>query len=174
MEAYVLEPINIKQVESIFNTIVENPHIELQGAHFATLINAYGCVLKNLNKAIGVFDSISSYPNAPPMDALVVEAMINVIVSHRRMDLVPEFIAKMNFAGVHMTAYIVNSIIRGYAVTGDLKNARDIFESLLDPPTGVAGMHNHAPHEPTLATQVNPMEPVYREVRLILFIPTFL
>lgn len=166
MEAYVLEPINIHKVEQIFQQIVQNKDIELQSMHFATLINAHGCVLKNLDQAIAIFDSIDSYRNAPAMDALITETMINVLVANRRVDLIPEFIAKMSFAGVHMTAYVVNAMIRGYAVAGDLEQARTIFESLSDPPQGVAALHNHAPHNPTASMNVSVMEPVYREVRI--------
>lgn len=163
METYVLEPINIQKVESVFNTVLRNPKVELQGTHFATLINAYGCVMKDLDKALAIFHSVPSNSRGVPLDALIVESTINVIVAHRRMDLLPEIIAKMTLAGVHMTAYIVNAMIRGFAITGDLSQAREVFESLIDPPTGVAGMHNHAPHDPSAATPVKPMEPVYRE-----------
>lgn len=165
METYVIEPIDIAKVEEVFQTIAKNPHLELQSNHFTTLINAYGCVLHDLDKAIAIFDSIPTYPRAPPLDALAIEAMMNVLAVHRRADLIPEYIAKMNFAGIHMTAYIVNAMIRTYAVVGDLEQARGVFESLIDPPQGVAALHNHAPHDPSASPVVDPMEPVYREVR---------
>jgi pentatricopeptide repeat protein len=165
MEAYVIEPVDVAALEEVFRTIVNNPNIELQGTHFATLINAYGCVCKDLDKAIATFDSIPTYPNGPAIEALTVEALINVFVHHRRTDLIPTYVAKMMSAGVHMTAYVANAMIRGYAVVGDMEQARAIFESLQDPPTGVAAPHNHAPHDLSSAPIVNPMEPVYREVR---------
>ncbi|KAJ7574315.1 hypothetical protein C8J56DRAFT_979357 [Mycena floridula] len=144
MDVHVLEPVDIQQVESVFQTIVNSPVIELQAGHFATLINAYGCIMKDLDKALQIYHTMSSYPRAPPMEAHF---------THRRMDP----------PGVHMTAYVVNSIIRGHALTGALEEARELFETLVDPPTGVAASHNHASHDPTTAVPVNPMEPVYRE-----------
>ncbi|KAF5349344.1 hypothetical protein D9758_011776 [Tetrapyrgos nigripes] len=159
MEAYVLEPIDITKMEEVFQELISNPRLQVQGSHFATLINAYGCVAKNLEKATSVFDSIPE----PQLDALVFEAMTNVLVAHRRMDLIPVYMAKMTAAGVHMTAYIMNLVIKGHSTVGDIEKARELFESLSDPPEGMAAINNHAPHDPKITMSVDPMAPVYRE-----------
>ena len=70
----------------------------------------------------------------------------------------------MNQAGVHMTAYIANFLIKGYANVGDMSEARKIFESLADPPFGIAAPNNHAPHYAVESTEVNVIDLVYREV----------
>ncbi|KAJ7233774.1 hypothetical protein C8J57DRAFT_1381560 [Mycena rebaudengoi] len=151
------------RVEPIWAALQEDTSVEIQGNHFASLINAYGCVQKDLNKAIEVFQSIPYIPRAQPRDALVFEAMINTLVAHRRTDLMPEYVAMMASEGVHMTAYIANFLIKGYADVGDMDQARSIFEGLVDPPSGIAALNNHAPHEPTSSPVIDPMEPVYRE-----------
>jgi pentatricopeptide repeat protein len=74
------------------------------------------------------------------------------------------YVERMTQANVHMTAYIANFLIKGYANVGDLDKAREIFESLADPPCGVAAPNNHAPHHAGEAPEVNIMELVYREV----------
>ncbi|KAF7348458.1 hypothetical protein MVEN_01362800 [Mycena venus] len=158
-----IEPVDIETMEQIWEALRADPSVELQGNHFATLINAYGCVQRDLDKAIAVFNSIPGFPRAPPRDALVFEAMVNALVAHRRTDLMPEYVALMHSEGVHMTAYIANFLIKGYADVGDMEQARSIFEGLMDPPSGVAAVHNHAPHEPGMSPVVDPMEPVYRE-----------
>ena len=99
------------------------------------------------------------------MDAIVFEAVINVLVAHKRTELLPVYVSKMNEAGVHMTAYIANFLIKGYANVGDLDQARAIFESLRDPPSGMAAPNNHAPHYPAVSPDVHVMDVVYREVR---------
>jgi pentatricopeptide repeat protein len=157
-----LEPVDIPAMEGVFKQLCDDPRVQILGQHFGSLINAYGCVQKDLDKAIEVFDSIPSYGPALA-DAVVFEALINALVAHRRMDLMPEYISKMTAAGVHMTAYIANFLIKGYANVGDMEQARTIFESLTDPPTGVAAPNNHAPHNPSDAPIVSPTEPVYRE-----------
>jgi pentatricopeptide repeat protein len=163
MEAYVLEPTDIPKMEAVFHELANNPRLELQGTHFATLINAYGCVAKDLDKALDTYNSIFEHPRKPVVDALVFEAIANVCVAHRRVDLMPQLVAKMSGVGVHMTAYIVNAMIKGYAAVGDIERSRELFESLVDPAEGVAALHNHAPHEPSGIPSVSPMEPVYRE-----------
>ncbi|KAJ7770639.1 hypothetical protein B0H16DRAFT_1685894 [Mycena metata] len=164
MDAYGrLEPVDIATMEQVWQALQADPSVEIQGNHFASLINAYGCVQRNLDKAIAVFNAIPNYPNAPVRDALVFEAMINALVAHRRTDLMPEYTSLMQREGVHMTAYIANFLIKGYADVGDMDQARAIFESLVDPPSGVAAVNNHAPHEPGMSPIVDPMEPVYRE-----------
>lgn len=166
METYVLEPLDIPKMEEVFRELSNNPRLELQGTHFATLINAYGCFAKDLDKALAVYNSIFDHPRKPTVDALVFEAFANVCVAHRRIDLMPQLVTKMNNVGVHMTAYIVNVMIKGYAAVGDIESSRELFESLIDPAEGVAALHNHAPHDPSSIPSVSPMEPVYREVRL--------
>ncbi|KAF7336044.1 hypothetical protein MSAN_02318100 [Mycena sanguinolenta] len=164
MDAYGrIEPVDIETMEKIWEALRADPSVDIQGNHFATLVNAYGCVQKDLDKAIAVFQSIPSFPGAPARDALVFEALVNTLVAHRRTDLMPEYIALMHSEGVHMTAYIANFLIKGYADVGDMDQARRIFEGLVDPPSGVAAVGNHAPHEPAAAPVVDPMEPVYRE-----------
>ncbi|KAJ8515753.1 hypothetical protein ONZ45_g6863 [Pleurotus djamor] len=163
-----IEPVDISAMEEVFKHLESDPAVTIQGAHWASLINAWGCIVKDLDKAIEVFDSIATHPNtarspSPLPDAVVFEAMINVLVAHRRTDLIPHFMEKLNAAGIHMTAYIANCLIKGYAITGQLDHARSIFESLQDPPEGVAAPHNHAPHQPGQSSPVELMAPVYRE-----------
>jgi len=51
-------------------------------------------------------------------------------------------------AGVRMTAYIANFLIKVYGNCSDLEHARFIFESLGDPPEEMAAPYNHVAHEP--------------------------
>lgn len=166
LDAYgSIEPVDLRAMEGIFKELQQNKSVEITGAHFASLINAYGCVSKDLDKALSVFETMHRMPRAPSPDAVVFEAVINVVVAHKRTDLIPVYISKMIESGVHMTAYIANFLIKGYANVGDMEQARTVFESLTDPPTGVAAPNNHVPHSPGASLDVPVMEPVYREVR---------
>ena len=107
------------------------------------------------------------FKNQTP-DAVVYEAMINTLVTLRRMDLVPQFLKRLESSGVHMTAYIANLLIKGYASVNEIERSREVFESLLDPQEGVAAPHNHAPHQ-NKQPNVLPVPagtPVYREVSI--------
>ena len=169
MDAYgTIEPVNITAMEQTFATLCSDKSVQVQGTHWGSLINAYGCVQKDLDRAIEVFETIASHPSTrkggPMPEAVSYEALINVFVTLRRTDLIPVYMDRFQSSGVHMTAYIANLLIKGYAVAGELEKARSVFASLADPPTGVAAPNNHAPHELDATAPVHPHAPVYREV----------
>jgi pentatricopeptide repeat protein len=165
MDAYgAIEPVDIPAMENVFKQLQADSGVQIQGNHYASMINAYGCVQKNLDEAVKVFNSIPSHLKTRLADAVVFESMINALVANRRTDLIPSYVEKMKQTGVHMTAYIANFLIKGYALAGDIEQARQIFESLEDPPQGVAAPNNHAPHDSSESPVVDSFAPVYREV----------
>ena len=169
-------------MEKVFEQLVADRSVSVQGTHWAALINAWGCVQKDLDKALAIFDSIATHPSTkqsstPMPDAVVYEALINTLVTVRRMDLVPMYLERLQSGGVHMTAYIANLLIKGYASVNEIERSREIFESLQDPQEGVAAPHNHAPHQNKQSNvlSVPAGTPVYREVSFHLFVcPPFI
>jgi pentatricopeptide repeat protein len=171
MDTYgAMEPADMNAMQSVFEQLLVDPGVTVNGAHWASLIHAYGCVQKDLEKALSIFDSIKEHPSTRRSskslpDAVVYEALINVFNTVRRTDLISQYHAKLQECGVHMTAYIANVLIKGYSLNGDIDRARAVFESLLDPPEGVAAPNNHAPHDSEQAIPVPVDAPVYREAR---------
>lgn len=170
MDAYgTIQPIDLPAMERVFEQLTHDHGAEVNGTHWASLINAYGCVAKDLDAAIRVFESVANHPSSAKAkdaqpDALTYEAMINVLVTLRRTDLVPQYTQRLLSSKVHMTAYIANFLIKGHAAAGDMDAARKVFESLLDPPSGVAAPNNHPSHEAAKWVAVPRDAPVYREV----------
>ncbi|EJD00786.1 uncharacterized protein FOMMEDRAFT_125211 [Fomitiporia mediterranea MF3/22] len=163
-----IEPTDLVSMEDVFLQLTKDKRVQVQGVHWAALINAWGCIQKDLNRAISIFDSIASHPTTQRSglvlpDAIVYESMINVLVTLRRTDLIPSYLERLSASGIHMTAYIANLLIKGYAIAGDLERAREVFEGLLDPPTGHAAPNNHVPHSPAGQMNVPSSAPVYRE-----------
>jgi pentatricopeptide repeat protein len=166
-----IEPIDLTSMERVFKDLEADKKVRVSGVHWASLINAYGCVSKNLDRAIQIFESVSSHPDAKYAherlpDAVTFEALVGALVVNRRMDLLPSYLTQLEASGTHMTAYIANAIIRGHAASGDLDAARTVFEGMADPPVGVAAPNNHAPHVGKQQQQqqaVSSDAPVYRE-----------
>jgi hypothetical protein len=155
-------------MEVVFQELKGNPRVPIQGTHWASLINAWGCVQKDLDKASAIFESIATHSSAarssgPVPDAVAYEALISVLVTHRRMDLVPAYLERLHKSGIHLTAYIANLLIKGHAAIGDIVQARAIFESLEDPPEGMAATTNHVPRSSSPALGGGPC---HREVGL--------
>lgn len=146
-----VQPVDIASMQRVFEDLLNDRNVQVQGTHWAALINAWGCVQKDLVKAVQLFESIKNHPSSAGSkislpDALVLEALVNVFVLHRRMDLAQTYLLNATAYGVHMTAYIANLLIKGYAASDDIVSARDIFEGLADPPAGVAAPFNHGDH----------------------------
>lgn len=150
-----IEPVQPHEMERVFDELASNPAVNVQGTHWASLINCYGCVLGDVERAIATFDSIASHPSsagrkdgASLPDAVSFEALLAVFVAHGRTDLIRAHLHKMERAGIQMTAYVANLLIRGYSMErGDagLDEARALFESMDEPAAGVAAAGNHPP-----------------------------
>lgn len=158
-------------MEDVFSKLAIDRHVQVTGVHWAAVINAWGCVKRDLAKAMDIFDSIETHPSTQMSklqlpDAVAYESMINVLVTLRRADLISSYLNRLTGSGIHMTAYIANLLIKGFAAAGDIHRAREIFESLQDPPTGRAAPNNHTPHDSSPQDVVAADAPVYREVRI--------
>ncbi|KAA1086900.1 hypothetical protein PGT21_014944 [Puccinia graminis f. sp. tritici] len=177
MQAYgMIEPCDPNEMERIFEQACKDPKVRISGAHWSTLLNVRGCIQKDLAGAISLFERIGREPvsenqhqPAPPPgnnqqtkeqsssskggvmklpDAVCYEALFNVFLVFKRADLLPRYLERMKDEKVHMTAYVVNTLMKVYASAGDIQKARDLFESLVDPAPGHAGLYNHpnSPH----------------------------
>lgn len=172
LDAYgSIEPVDTAALEQVFDRVTSGRKPLVQGTHWASLIHSVGCVQKDLDRALALFDSITDHPStrlsgARLPDAVVFESLIDVLAAHRRVDLIPHYVSQLHTLGIHMTAYIANLLIKAYASAGDIEHARDIFEGLADAPEGMAALHNHTPHDTVSGdhSQVPVDAPIYREV----------
>ncbi|WVR04172.1 hypothetical protein IAU60_001172 [Kwoniella sp. DSM 27419] len=161
-----LAPIDLEAMENVFAEIQSNRSVPVQGAHWASLITAYGLHARDLAKAKEVFDRI---PGGATREAVVWEAMLNVLAQSGSVDELELTRHKMASSGVQPTAYVYNALINGYSRANKVDQAREVFESMGDSVTGVAAPNNH----PTLLTSSGhtkpntvtsgPTDVVYRE-----------
>lgn len=151
-----IEPIDIVGMQGIFGRLIADRRINVEGTHWASIITAHGIHCKNLSKASEIFDSIPNHVSTRKSksklpDALTYEALLNVFLTHGRLDLMQKYFAKLRQDGIQPTAYLANLMIRGLATTeGEeqkgLQQARDLFGEMHDPPMGVAAFGNHPPN----------------------------
>ncbi|KAJ9476123.1 hypothetical protein PHBOTO_006210 [Pseudozyma hubeiensis] len=150
-----IEPVDAREMERVFAELADARSVAVQSTHWASLINCYGCMLDDLDRAIATFDSIASHPSsqrrkdgARMPDAVAFEALLAVFVAHNRTDLIRAHFEKMKQAGLQMTAYVANLLIRGFSMEqggAGLNEARALFESMSEPAAGVAAAGNHPP-----------------------------
>ncbi|EJU05986.1 hypothetical protein DACRYDRAFT_19322 [Dacryopinax primogenitus] len=169
MDAYgLIEPVDMSAVQIVFDQLVARKDLQVQGNHWASLITAWGCSCKDVERARSIFDSILSHPTTLRSgqklpDAQTWEAFINVLVTQHRFDLLGPTLENLHQSGVHMTAYIANVVIRGYASAGSIEQARAVFEGMRDPPEGMAASFNHLAYNSVESIPVSTDAPVYRE-----------
>ena len=109
-----IQPVDNEAMQSVFSQIERDRHIEVQGVHWAALINSYGCVQNNLEEAQQVFDSISVHPssdNGLP-DAVCYEALLNACLVNGKPELVESYVDRLRQQKVHSTAYVENDRIK--------------------------------------------------------------
>ncbi|SJX66554.1 uncharacterized protein SRS1_16782 [Sporisorium reilianum f. sp. reilianum] len=150
-----IAPVEPLEMERVFQALADDASVAVQSTHWASLINCYGCMLNDLDRAIATFDSIASHPSsqmrkdgASLPDAVSFEALLAVFVAHQRTDLIRAHLDRMKQAGLQMTAYVANLLIRGYSMEqgeAGLNEARALFESMSEPAAGVAAAGNHPP-----------------------------
>ncbi|OCF34698.1 hypothetical protein I317_03773 [Kwoniella heveanensis CBS 569] len=147
-----LAPIDLEAMENVFAEIQSNPSVSLQGTHWASLIMAYGLHANDLSKAKEIFDKV---PANNTREAVVWEAMLNVLSQKGTVDELESVRQKMISTGVQPTAYVYNALINGYSRSNDIVKARELFESMGDSVSGVAAPNNH----PTLLTSSGHVKP---------------
>jgi len=165
IDAYgTIEPVDIPSVDRVLGELI-NSNLEINGSHFAAVITAHGCANHDLNSAMRVFEDLSKLPEKVQRravtrlpDVLAYEAILNAVVSHHRFDLMEQYWQRMQAAKVQPTAYIYNTLIRGYSMDGKIEQARTLFESMSDPVAGAAAPNNRTKQPRTKDTRV------YREV----------
>ncbi|KAG0147976.1 hypothetical protein CROQUDRAFT_670247 [Cronartium quercuum f. sp. fusiforme G11] len=168
MQAYgFIEPHDPASMQDVFERACRDRNVHINGAHWSTLISVKGNIEKDLDGTLKLFDSISTHPttiaprsaryvDAPVLpDAVCYEALFNVLLALKKTDLIPIYAQRMTSAGVHMTAYVVNTLIKAHASSGNIQAARDLFESLVDPAPGQAAAFNHPAPVASSANAVN-------------------
>ncbi|GAA6010103.1 hypothetical protein JCM11491_005868 [Sporobolomyces phaffii] len=179
LDAYgsIGEP-DLDRMQQVFAQLVSDPKVSVTGAHWASMITAYGVSAKDLERAIAIFDSIAHHsstrknPNGPLPDAVVYEALLNALLANNKAELCDKYLEEMKNKGVRMTAYVANSLIKGYTAQNNFAAARAVFLAMQDAPVGVASLGNHPidrhpkHHHQTgtsTSTQMPVDAPVYRE-----------
>ncbi|KAK4057974.1 hypothetical protein OIO90_001193 [Microbotryomycetes sp. JL221] len=164
---------DLESLENVFTTLCQDPSTNVTGVHWAALINAYGIGAQDLDKAISVFNAIEEHPTTTRSgsrlpDAVVYESLLNVLLANGRADLCSQYVADMDRRQVRKTAYVANILIKAHAALNDMNSARQVFESLSDPATGVAAAGNHhvdrhPKHQHHVTNQLSASAPIFRE-----------
>ena len=65
LDAYgSIEPVDKQSLNKVFETIINDPKVEVLGTHWASMIHSIGCLQKDVDGAIKMFESIETHPTS--------------------------------------------------------------------------------------------------------------
>ncbi|GES64723.1 pentatricopeptide repeat protein [Aspergillus terreus] len=123
-----LEPVDMKAAEKVLETIQATGQ-QPEAVHYASLIHAHGCVLRDMEAAHNVFRSVTSKSNVRLQPCLY-QALLEAMVTNQQVAQTEAIVADMAQRGVEMTAYIANTLIQGWATEGNVAKAKAVYDSI--------------------------------------------
>jgi pentatricopeptide repeat protein len=123
-----LEPVDMPAAEKVLETIKASRQ-EPEAVHYASLIHAKGCVMRDMESALKVFTSAVSNPKVHVQPCLY-QALLESMVANHQVAQTESIVDDMAKRRVEMTAYIANTLIHGWAAEGNLQKASAIYNSI--------------------------------------------
>lgn len=123
-----LQPIDFAAAEGVLETIRASGQ-KPEAVHYASLIHAKGCNLKDMEGAKQLFDEVINKGEVAPQ-ACLYQALFESMVADHNMALAGPTLEDMAARGVSMTPYIANSLIHGWANTNNIDGAKDVYDSI--------------------------------------------
>ncbi|KAG2420057.1 hypothetical protein HFD88_004855 [Aspergillus terreus] len=123
-----LEPVDMKAAEKVLEAIQATGQ-QPEAVHYASLIHAHGCVLRDMEAAHNVFKSVTSKSNVRLQPCLY-QALLEAMVTNQQVAQTEAIVADMAQRGVEMTAYIANTLIQGWATEGNVAKAKAVYDSI--------------------------------------------
>jgi pentatricopeptide repeat protein len=123
-----LEPVNMDAAEQVLETMKASGQ-QPEAVHYASLIHAKGCVLRDMDGARAIFDSVLSN-NQVRVQPCLYQALFEAMVINQQVQSTSEVVSDMERRGVEMTPYIANTLINGWAAEGNISKARGIYDSI--------------------------------------------
>ncbi|KAL4980262.1 hypothetical protein BDW66DRAFT_126014 [Aspergillus desertorum] len=123
-----LEPVDMEAAEKVLETVKASGQ-EPEAVHYASLIHAKGCVMRDMEAAHDVFKSavLNSKVHVQPC---LYQALLESMVANRQVAQTEAIVEDMAKRRVEMTAYIANTLIHGWAAEGNIRKAQAIYNSV--------------------------------------------
>ncbi|KAL4883252.1 hypothetical protein BJY04DRAFT_206543 [Aspergillus karnatakaensis] len=123
-----LEPVDMAAAEKVLETINASGQ-EPEAVHYASLIHAKGCVMRDMESAHNVFKTAVSNPKVNAQPCLY-QALLESMVANHQVAQTEAIVEDMAKRRVEMTAYIANTLIHGWATEGNVPKAKAIYNSV--------------------------------------------
>lgn len=123
-----LDPVDMPAAEGVLQQIRQSGVIP-EAVHYSSLIHAKGCVLRDMEGARALFDSVMADPHIRPQ-ACLFQALFEAMVANHQILETQDVVRIMEARSVEMTPYIANALIHGWAHIKEIEKAESIFNSV--------------------------------------------
>lgn len=123
-----LEPVDMAAAEKVLETVKASGQ-EPEAVHYASLIHAKGCVMRDMEAAHIVFKSAVSNPKVRVQPCLY-QALLESMVANHQVAQTEAIVENMAERRVEMTAYIANTLIHGWAAEGNVEKAKTVYNTV--------------------------------------------
>ena len=121
-----LEPVNLAAAEGVLDTIRESGQ-RPEAVHYASLIHAKGCALHDMQGSREIFDQVLARKEVNPQ-ACLYQALFESMAANHCVAQTDEVLAQMFTAGIDMTPYIANTLIRGWAMEKNIEKSKVMYD----------------------------------------------
>ncbi|KAK9455972.1 hypothetical protein V1511DRAFT_496188 [Dipodascopsis uninucleata] len=130
IDAYAtVEPIDVNAAEKVLDTIVMDGQ-QVTAQHYAALITAHGCILRNLDSARKFFEKIINAGAIRPDDCMF-QALIEAYIANGQVQQTENLLELMRSTyRIQLTAYMANILVRGWA-TINIQRSESFFYEVL-------------------------------------------
>jgi pentatricopeptide repeat protein len=123
-----LDPIDMESAENVLAQVRQHGEVP-EAVHYASLVHARGCVLRDMEGARRLFDSVLTQSEIRLQPCLF-QALFESMVANNAIEQSESVIALMHQRRVEMTPYIANALIHGWANAKDLTKAENAYKSV--------------------------------------------
>jgi len=123
-----LDPIDMDAAEGVLQQIRRAGDVP-EAVHYSSLIHAKGCVLRDMEGARALFDSVLADPKVR-LAACLFQALFEAMVANHQVSETEAVLTLMATRGVEMTPYIANALIHGWAHDKAVDKAAAVFAAV--------------------------------------------
>ncbi|KAI9334184.1 hypothetical protein BD770DRAFT_402526 [Pilaira anomala] len=129
MEAYANIPAyDMLSAHKLLTDMKKHDGLQPTPDHYATLIRSYGCLHRDVQSALAVYNDMKKTGVQP--NEIVYQAMLNTYIDNNDMSHAEELYKEMADQGTKTSAYIENLFITGYGNQKELEKAENVFKKM--------------------------------------------
>jgi pentatricopeptide repeat protein len=123
-----LDPIDMESAEGVLEQIRQHGEVP-EAVHYASLVHAKGCVLRDMKGARKLFDSVLTQSEIRLQPCLF-QALFESMVANNAIEQSEPVLALMHQRHVEMTPYIANALIHGWANAKNLEKVEHAYNTV--------------------------------------------